>query len=261
MIPARLLMIGNSHLVAPRLALQQDPARWPGLHADFFTLPPSALRHIIIRDRTLLPQNAEARGHMMRLNNIPDLPLAGYDGFVVIGGPSFSAVTQLQRRHRCIGFPSVAEGVPCELISTGYMDAMIRHRIRYTAALRLTRRLEKLQQGPVLLVEVVLPSQDCRDDPERLEHYIDMVTRGDAAEFMRRYRDALADVIGPGVTIVRQPSQTIADDFFTASDWMRGSLGLGREEARPHRERDYHHANPAYGALQLDAIVAALKAL
>ena len=261
MMPDNLLVIGNSHVVALRLALRDNPDRWADLGATFFALPPAPLRQLSLQDGHLLPDTVEAQRHMRRLNGTDQLALAGYDAFLIVGGPAFSAVAQLQRSHRSLDFPSVAAGQPCDLISTGYMDAMIRHRVRYSAALKLARMLESLQEGPVLLAEAPLPSEECRDDPAGLEHYLQMIQRGDAAHFWARYRQALQDVAGAGVTVVPQPPQTIADDFFTARDWMRGSFGLGRDGEEPHQDRDYHHANPGYGGLQLDLLMKALAAL
>ncbi|MBC9246428.1 hypothetical protein H4P12_06815 [Paracoccus sp. 11-3] len=258
MTPRNVLLIGNSHTVAARIALQENPRRWPGYEFDVLALPPASFPKLAIQDDVLCPTSEDAQQHMQRHNGIPDLPLAGYDAFVVIGDPAFSAVAQLQNDARSFDFPSVqAEGAE-RLVSTAYMDAMIRTRIANSAALKIVRLLAGYGRGPVLLVDAALPSLDSRHDPEGLRHYIDMVARGDAVSFRKRYLRILTGVLAKHARLVPQPASTIVEDAFTAPEWMRGSFMLGPRQDRLHEEREYRHANPAYGALQLDAVVEAL---
>ena len=261
MTPRTVLIIGNSHTVAPRIALQDDPARWPGVEFDIFALPPVSLPRLTIEDGVLLPTTPEARQHMLRHNDIPDLPLSGYDAFAVIGGVAFSAVAQLQDGARSFDFPSVqAEGAEA-LVSTAYMDAMIRTRIANSAALKIVHLLAAHGRGPVFLVDTVLPSLDSRHDPEGLRHYVDLAARGDAVSFRKRYLRILTGALANHARLIPQPAATIVEDAFTSPEWMRGSVMLGQDSSRQHEEREYRHANAAYGALQLDRIVEALGRL
>lgn len=254
MMPRNVLLVGNSHTVAPRIALQENPGRWPGFEFDVLALPPASFSRLTIQDEVLCPTTEEAQQHMQRHNGIPDLPLSGYDAFVVIGGPAFSAVAQLQSDVRSFDFPSARTEGAETLVSTAYMDAMIRTRVANSAALKIVRLLAGFGRGPVLLLDAVLPSLDSRHDPEGLDHYIDMAARGDAASFRKRYLRILTGVLAKHARLLPQPAGTIVQDAFTAPEWMRGSFMLGPRQDRLHEEREYRHANPAYGALQLDAV-------
>lgn len=70
MTPGNVLIIGNSHTVAPRVALEEDPGRWPDVTFDVFALPPASLARLAIEDEVLVPTSARAQEHMLRHNRI-----------------------------------------------------------------------------------------------------------------------------------------------------------------------------------------------
>ena len=39
MSPRNVLVLGNSHTAAPRIALRDNPGRWPGFAPDVFAMP------------------------------------------------------------------------------------------------------------------------------------------------------------------------------------------------------------------------------
>ncbi|AYF02202.1 hypothetical protein PY32053_02609 [Paracoccus yeei] len=258
MSPRNVLVLGNSHTAAPRIALRDNPGRWPCFAPDVFAMPGHTIAELDLRDRVFHPANDDVRKKMVYYNGVPDLPVAAYDAFVVLGCLSFSSLPALQETHRSGDFPSVARGEDCTLISTGFADALVAQRIERSPALRLIRALAGLGQGPVVFMDTVLPSADCRDDPQTFAPHVEMAARGDGASYHARYLRLLRRALGQDARHVPQPADTILDEVFTAPEWMRGSMRMQPRRDVPHESTEYGHANPAYGARQVDLIVAAL---
>lgn len=261
MIPRNVLVIGNSHTAAVRIALRDQGARWPDFAPDVFALPGGALNELDLRGARLVPQREATRRQMVFYNGMGELPLSGYDGFVVLGGTSFKQLADLQATHRSGDFPSVQAGEKCRLVSTGFIDAMLQRRIQDSPGLHILRALHGLDQGPVVFMDTVFPSAEAKSAPPAFKTYAEMVARGDGAAYHARYMGLLDREIGGAAIRVTQPVQTIVDGLFTAPEWMRGSIKLNPHDDLPHDADDFGHANAAYGALQVDAVLAAFAAL
>lgn len=261
MMPRNPLLIGNSHTAALRIALRDDPGRWPGFQPAVSAMPGGTLGELELRGEALHPITDNARKQMRFYNRAACLPLRDHDGFVVVGGLSFAAIARSQDSHRSLDFPSMGRGVTCQLVSTGFADALIRYRIEHSPALRLIRFLAGLKQGPVLFLDTVFPSSDCRDDPQGFAAHVAMAERGDGAAYHGRYLRVLHEVLGSDACHVPQPGRTVVDAVFTAPEWMRGSLRMNPHRDVAHEPREYGHANAACGALQIDAILAAFAGL
>ncbi|WP_148292635.1 hypothetical protein [Paracoccus aminophilus] len=254
-----MLLIGNSHVAAPRTALRDTPARWPGFAPDFFGLPGTALNGLEIRDGILGTDRIELQRQISFYNGQPSLALTGYDAFVVIGGPNFGMISRLLQRHRCPDFPSVQAGQACDLISEGFLAAMLARRIRNSTAIRLAGRLARLEQAPILLLPEPFPSLDAL--AEGKSEVARLALRGDAGLFVARYLAALREEAADLSILIEQPEDTIAGMVFTAPEWMRGSLRLNSHHDIRHSQKEFGHGNAAYGGRQLDQILAVLEAL
>lgn len=261
MMPRNPLVIGNSHSSAMRIALRDNGARWPDFDPDIFAMPGGTLFNLELRDRNLVPTDAETKKQMVFYNGVPELPLSGYDGFVVLGGISFKQVADLQATHRSGDFPSVRAGRPCRLVSTGFVDAMMQRRITDSAAARVIRALHRLDQGPVVFMDAVFPSSEAHPGAKAFKTYVEMVARGDGAAFYARYIGLLDQQIGDAAIRLPQPAETVVNGLFTAPEWMRGSMRLNPHSDVPHDIDDYGHANADYGALQVEAVIRAFAAL
>lgn len=261
MMPRNVLILGNSHTAAPRIALRDDPARWPGFAPDVFAMPGHSLIALELDGRTILTRDDEVRRKMVYYNGVPDLPVSGYDVFVVIGGLAFHQLADLQETHRSLDFPSAARIGGFTPVSAGFVDAQMRHRIEQSPALRMVRLLAGLGQGPVLFMDQVMPSAECRQEPDQFAAYLALTERGDAPAYHARYLRILRQLLGADGTHLPQPLQTVQEGAFTAPEWMRGSIRMQPRRDVPHEANDYGHANPAYGRLQVDLIAEALSRL
>ena len=54
---------------------------------------------------------------------------------------------------------------------------------------------------------------------------------------------------------------TVTQEVFTETEWMRGSLRLNSRQDVPHGQAEYSHGNALYGARQIDQIREALQSL
>lgn len=261
MTPRRLLLLGNSHTAALRIALRDDPGRWPDLRVTVLAMPGAALGALTLAGGRLVARDDSARHSMEYYNGMTELALQGFDAVAVIGGLNFHAVTALQDSHRSPDFPSVMGGGACPLVSTGMMDAMIRRHIADSVALYTIRLLAGQDCGAVLFMDEAFPSADCWQDAARFDPYIAMAERGDAAAFHARYLRILHEALGRDATYLPQPAQTIAEQVFTGPEWMRGSIRMQPRWDVRHEDTDFGHTNPAYGAHQADQIARALARL
>lgn len=261
MMPANVLILGNSHISAPRAALVTQPERWPGFDAATFGMPGGSLRHLDLKGRDLVPRDAQTRRVMRFFNHVTRLPLAGYDGFVVVGGLSFASLISLVLDHRSLDFPSVQAGASCDLISAGLVQAMVRQRIEGSVAMQVVRLLHRLDQGPVLFLPEPLVSADCRSDPDAQDMTLAMARTGDGGHFRQQVLRQMRQHFAGFATLLEQPQDSIVDEIFTDGALMRGSIRMTFRDEVPHEGTDYAHANAAFGAMQLDQIVQAFAAL
>ncbi|MDP5307149.1 hypothetical protein [Paracoccus spongiarum] len=254
----RLLVIGNSHIAAPRLAYVADSARWPTHDIDFCGLLSGNIGRLELRDGVLAPTDPAVAAEMRHYNMVRRLPVTGYDAFAIVGGLGWTGSAQLCADHRSLDFPSVIAGdAGCQLVGRRLLDAALRQRIRGSAALRLLAQLRPLGR-PVLLLPEPMPSAECTADPDRFGAYVDLVARGDAPFWQAWFCRAVAAEAAPGAVPLFWPDPAREGVAFTRADLMRGALRLSPHQPEPQPATDYAHGNADYGALVMEQIVAAL---
>lgn len=261
MSPPRVLLIGNSHVAAPRMALRDQPERWPGFNPEVIGMPGGLLGVMELRGTELVPKDQETRKAAVFYNSRPTFSLQDFDVFVIMGGASFTKLGLLVETHRSIEFPSVQHGDQCTLVSGAFIDAMLRLRIESTFGIKLLRMIERLGPVPILFSDAVLISDEALKIGLDKEPAVALAQRGDAAALYARYLSVLRDVLGDRALHLPQPDDTIVEDVFTASKWMRGSIKLNPHRDVPHEETEFGHANQDYGARQIDMIVDAISEL
>lgn len=261
MSPPRVLLIGNSHVAAPRMALRDQPERWPGFSPEIIGMPGGMLGVMELRGTELVPKDQETRKAAVFYNGRPRFELRDFDVFVILGGTAFTKLGLMVETHRSVDFPSVQRGDQCTLVSGAFVDAMTRLRIESAFGIKLLRMIESLGSAPILFSDVVLTSVEALEIGSQKDPSVALAQRGDAAALYARYLNVLHDVLGDRAQYLPQPADTIVDDVFTAAEWMRGSVKLNPHRDIPHEETDFGHANQAYGARQIDMIVEALSKL
>lgn len=254
----RLLIIGNSHIAAPRLAFVEQPERWPGWDIDFCGLLGGNIGRLTLRDGVLVPADKSVAAEMKFYNLVRQLDVSAYDAFAIVGGFGWAGTATLCAAHRSMDFPSaIAGGGDFQLVGRAFLRAALRDRLRHAAAFRLLRQLAALRR-PVLMRPEPLPSADCATDSARFGIYADMVARGDAIFWRDRFlevADAQARDIG---TVLRWSELTSLEGVYTRPEMMRGALRLTPHRSTAQPVTDYAHGNACYGARVMDQILDAL---
>lgn len=257
----RVLLIGNSHVAAPRMALRDQPERWPGFNPEVIGMPGGMLGEMELRGTELVSDDPKIRKAAVFYNGEPRFSLKDYDVFVILGGASFTKLGLLVETHRSLDFPSVQRGDPCTLVSSSFVDAMMRNRLETSFGVRLLDMITSISNAPILYSDVVLTSVEAREVAPDQYPSVALAARGDGAALYRRYLNILTKMIDGRAQHLPQPADTIVDDVFTGAHWMRGSVRLNPHRDIPHDETDFGHANQDYGARQVDMIVEALSKL
>lgn len=254
----RLLILGNSHVSAPRLAYISAPEDWPDWDIDFLGMPGGNLVKLALKDGVLLPETPEISDHMKFYNLVRRLDIRGYDAFALVGGFGWRDLATICADHRSVDFPSVIQGDrDCQLVSRQFLHDVLCTRIRGSDMGRMLERLRTLDK-PVVVVPEPLPSTECVADPARFGIYQAMAQRGDGAHWKDRFVAAANEAIGAVARITFWPAEAIEQGAFTRSDLMRGALRLRPDAEVQIPENDFAHGNLDYGRMVMDQIAAAL---
>lgn len=257
--PPRLLVIGNSHIAAPRLAYVAAPERWPGWDIDFCGLLAGNIGRLTLRAGILVPADKTVAAEMKFYNLVRQLDVSGYDAFAIVGGFGWAGAASLCARHRSLDFPSVvAAGCDCQLVGRDFLAAALRERLHHAAAFRLLRQLAGLGR-PVLMRPEPLPSADCVADPARFGAYADLVARGDAVFWRDWFWRTAEEQAGDAARLLPWPDDTALAGVWSRPELMRGALRLTPHRAKPQPQSDFAHGNADHGVLVMDQIIAALQ--
>lgn len=258
-LPPRLLVIGNSHIAAPRLAYVREPGCWPGWDVDFCGLLSGNIGRLNLRDGVLVPADKTVAAEMRFYNLVQRLDVRSYDAFAIIGGFGWTSAAAVCADHRSLDFPSVRAGATdCQLVGRLFLDLALRQRAQGAAAFRLLRQLRAMEK-PMLMLPEPMPSVDCKADRDRFGSYVDLVSRGDARFWQGRFCQAVEAELGSGARLLRWPEIARTGEAYTRADLMRGAIRLSPHETQPQPQTDYAHGNADYGLLVMDQIMAALE--
>lgn len=253
----RVLLLGNSHIGALRLAHASDPERWPDWDVYFLGVLAGSLGQLDLRDGVLVPTTPAAQSQMKYYNHVNRLDVSGFDAFAICGGVSWIRAASICADHRSLDFPSVIAGdESCQIVSRDFLQTALQQRLAGSSAGRILSRLGVLGK-PVMMAPEPMLSVDGAADHDRYADYNDLVERGDLAHWRGLYAQAAARSFGLGATVIGWPEPALERAAYTRHELMRGSRRLGVEDAA-HPEDDYEHANADYGLLVMDQIMQAL---
>ena len=220
-------IVGTSHVAALKQGWAQAAPRWPGVSARFFgVLGRQFARLRLDRDLRLgAGDRPKFAGSIARINGTDHIELGGAD----------------PRRMTLPAFRAIAAALAEESVPA---------------------KAWRGWSGPRLFVALTpMPT------PERLadqKNRIDPAGRiaADPAGVraaVEIFDDAFEAALAPhGVSLLRQPAETLGPDGFTLPSFSRGSRRIANDA--PHEDGDHLHMNGDYGALCLDAFLAALSA-
>ena len=264
----RLLMIGNSHLIALRDAFTATPERWPDLTIDYLGFRGSAAAETALDGTALSATTDETRAQMEKLNGTAVFDLAGYDGYVLValGFKPLHTMT-LARQARWLSLPSLLEaddlvGMHQTLISRAAARLTLTTRLAQSGTGHLARLLRQMSETPVLIVPQ--PWLNQRGRWSRVPRFFGhgrAIRQGDAPELAELFSEAAHEAVRAiGAKLLPQPQKTLLDDILTKHRFMLDKVVFVSTRDGAKSTPDVTHGNPAYGALVLDQIEAKLAA-
>lgn len=261
----RLLVLGNSHLTALADGWRENPGRWPGLHAHFVGAHGERLLETEITDGQLQSTTTEAEQDFSRLGGGKGVVLGDFDGIVITGGHiALAAAATIWRELRWAGLPSLASEPDLAVMAPALVSrraalATLEARLAKRLGIRLAAHLRAACDLPIWITCQPRVSEVILDQPRRTTRsHAAALAAGDAAALSALFDEAAAIASArAGAIFVPQPPQTITHHILTARPFMEGASRLTRQPGRAQPADDIMHANGLWGAVMLDAVVAA----
>jgi len=226
----RVCIIGNSHMGALKLGLEQIAAAYPDIAVTFFGHRADRLRGLVLRDGRLEASNQDLRAAITHTSGgLDHIDPAAYDIFLVhaLDIKGF--------------FPDAARPYSRQVLA-----ATLRDIAQYPNFLvRIVRDLRTLTDKPVYigLAPLYAASATAQADESGAARYLDTVA-------------LMNEVLFAGINVIAQsqPAETVLNAAHTSIAYSVGSrrLGVGDNvEQLEHPETDVAHMNAAFGALWL----------
>ena len=259
----RLCLLGDSHLAALRVALNDAPDLAGGWAIDMFGSPRGGMGDVAVENGCLVPQSDQTAADFRQLGAADRIDLAAYDAFAVVGlGLSVMQAVRLWRGMRVYGMPSVTAGGDTDvtLVSRPLFTQVLSEHLAATLSYQLVKLLTGAVTVPILILPQPYPAPGILRDPRKGSGLRQICDSGDAAEVAAQFTAGARHAFGSG--FLPQPVRTIRSDVLTAVRFTQGSVRLRADLAHPslHPGADMVHANAAYGVVCLKQIRGALHA-
>lgn len=260
----KLCVIGNSHAGMLAAAFRDTPL--PGAEVTFFARQGKALDQVRLRAGELRMPNRDARKAMIKMGMPGRIRVDAFDAFVIVGMTATAfALAPMVAGHAVYGWPSAMAEIEATgqtarpLMSEPALEAALRAAIEGNTACAMIAKIRKHSRAPILLVPQPYPSEDVLARKDGFLGFRLIHRRGDGVAAAAALEAAHTRAFAPvdALHILRQPSETIAHGFLTASDFTRGATRLNVTGKQP--EADILHANAAYGRLVAGQIEAMLE--
>lgn len=254
----RVCIIGNSHLAAWKLGWDRLRGDAKAFDVTFFGSPRNTMHALAARDDRLVPGLPELQASLVFTSGgKSEIVAADYDCFCLVGlGYGARWLVDLHRDHR-------AESHACRTggfthVSDACFEAAIRDTFSDMLALRTQRKLREITDAPVFLAPHPMPSLDIlsSEDPGEA-HWRVVAESGDdrpLVELMDRINSGWK-----GLRVLPQPADTLARPLFTQPRFSVGSVRLSEGFQHKHPESDHFHMNADYGAICMEALMAAAR--
>ncbi len=246
-----LCIIGNSHLGAVKMGWNRIRAEQPGLQITFAGSPGNKIKRMQIVDGKLEPAEYWRPMFLMTTGGKTNIDPALYDAFVLVGATfGIFPLTKLHYHYR-------AESHACrdagpQLVSDEMFHDAALDRLRGSLAFRVLRKLRQVTDKPVYIAPEPGPSVAIVDGKDS-EHWKMLIESGDNRRLADTLRACSQELAGNGLTILDQPSETIAEAIFSKASFTRGAVAL--DDSDMPAEHDYLHMNDVYGAIVMQRLL------
>lgn len=249
----RLLVLGNSHVGALRMAREAFRARYPQVETTFFAAPGGHfLRGRTGRDgvwRPYLPDD-RARTVVEEINGAVECDLAGYDAILVIGHRfSPHVLTEILLENEILGLPWRSEGSPEGRVSRRFvertMDAVAEEHVA-----EIERRLGT--RHPFVIAPAPFPSDRIGSRGDEVSRLTEFLQRHPAiGDLMAYWTASIASAARRrGWTYLPQPAGTLSGPAATRAEFAEAAA-TGDGARMDHT--DHRHMNGDFGLAILEA--------
>lgn len=253
----RVLVLGNSHVAALRVAWRQERSRWPRLEVQFAAAHGQGQADLCISNYMLAPKSQKVRENMMRVNGRAEYDLRDYDAFAISGGtPSAFHAIALYNQARFFGLPSLAhfnlsKSREWSVLSRATFQSALVGLMQKGSAMDIARTLVSTGK-PCVIIQQLCVSLDCLSQPRKYAGFLHVKNNEDTGT-MSHMLDVSSTAAYAGLgTVLHQPHATRIHDIFTAPEFRRGATRLTANDKALQPSDDFIHGNGKYGEAVLD---------
>jgi hypothetical protein len=244
--------IGNSHLVAFKLAWDEIGRNYAGLTIDMFGSPMNWLPDLEYKDGKIVPTSSRLEGSFVTTSSKKYITLDSYDQFcLVAGGFDVGIIVDRLATHYPYGCKTKSANlVSYDCFKTAIVDAM-----HDTLAAKIFRMIRQGSSAPLYLFvqpfrgEALLTVGHPRGKHDYLKT---LIQNGDDQLVLDIFRDASAEFAAKtGIHIVHQPDETRIRSILTKSIYNEDAVRMQPGFNAKHKKGDCVHTNKAFGIIVL----------
>jgi hypothetical protein len=242
----KVCVIGNSHIVALKLAWDRFSSQADGVELRFFGSSGQNLRFLKLDKGALTSDDREVVQQMkVTSGGSSRIEIADYDAFLLSGlSLGVYNMLRLAKDHRTVGTVGVAPY--SHLISDAVFDLAVKRHFALATCVQVTDLIRSVApNAPIAAAPTPHPCRGLTDarnhwaDAELLSTRIEPVWSRELAEFLATRR----------VSFVPQRKETQDGRFFTQKRYSVGSVSLRGMKERVKEE--HRHMNAEYGSYVL----------
>lgn len=248
----RVAVLGNSHLAAWKLGWGQVRHDNPDFELTFFGSPAATLSCLRPENGRLVPDDKSTADYLaLTSGGQREIVVADFDYFCLVGlGHHIQCVMQLYTNWRADSHNG--KSGEFSLVSDAVFEAAALGLVRRTLAMGLVEKLRSLTQVPMFLAAAPAPSEGIVQTAHKFAPVFRLILEaGDDAAVASTFKRASQAIERPYLTVLDQPSFTLACPILTKADFSTGAVAMDR----PLSNWDQHHMNPAFGAAHLNVML------
>lgn len=243
----KVCFIGNSHLAAFKTGWDQRGNLFPGVDADFFGSAGAGFARLTREGRNLVSHDqAITRQIEFTSGGKSQITLDDYDAFILVAmGHGMIKHLKNCADHRPIGMAPASY-----IISDKLFAKSIYHNTRRSVAAKIAKLIREVTDSLIIMCEQPLPRPMVKENGLTLWKEIHAV----APEVARVFNKVKTRMEGSlSLVSIRQPESTIADSFFTKTEFGENAIRLRPGFDKTYQD-DVEHMNAAFGLEYLRSI-------
>ena len=253
----RLLLIGNSHLAAPKLGWDEIADQYPEVRCDFFGGPANWIEGAVFEHGVIKVTAASSAEKVAKVTRgRTSVEVDGYDAIAFIG-MRFGLAPYMRQLSRLTLHDLGPADQTFRIVSKSCLRQMLSDILADTPAFRWSSMIAEASGKPVFLIPQPFSSEARVEHDPALRRHPNF--KAQAAGWLAAFQSAARTLTeAKGLTLIEQPASTVAFPGFTRAELSRGSVRLQDVSAK-HAELEFNHMNKTYGVELLHTLLAAVR--